>query len=561
MSGTAQLMLLATFLPVLGGLGLLFVPNEKREIFQKATVAIMVASFLLSVPLWFQYDRGSDAVQFAYACDWMPSLGVKFSVGMDGISLLLWLLTTFTGPIAALCSWGNIEERWKEYYIWLLVLQTSMLGVFITQDMFVFYIFWEVMLVPMYFLIGIWGGPQKLYAAIKLFLYTLSGSVLMLVAIFAIYFLQHKATGQYDFSLASFQSAQTVQLIASQTKTFQILLTLAFFLAFAIKVPMFPFHTWLPDAHVQAPTAGSVILAGILLKMGTYGFVRFLLPIVPDGTKELMPWFLALALIGVVYGALVAMIQKDMKKLVAYSSVSHLGLCMLGIFALNPWGLKGAMFQMLNHGISTPGLFLVVGIVYERRHTRMIADYGGLSKTMPIYATIFMLMTMSSIGLPLLNGFIGEATILMGTFQTWPWVAVMATSGIILGAAYMLWMFQRVMFGPISEVNTKMEDLNFREIAYFTPLIIAAVWIGLYPKPIMDIMDKPVAKLVQQVQPDFYKAETLAAKQAEAAKVGMHGMEAQEASEAREHGAMPEEHAAELKAETPAVHATPRGGH
>ena len=549
MSGTAQLMLLATFLPLLGGLALLFVPNEKREVFQKASVAILVASFLLSVPLWFQYDRGSAAVQFAYSCNWMPSLGVKFSVGMDGISLLLWLLTTFTGPIAALCSWGNIEERWKEYYVWLLVLQTSMLGVFITQDMFLFYIFWEVMLVPMYFLNGIWGGPQKLYAAIKLFLYTLAGSVLMLVAIFAIYFLQHKTNNAYDFSLESFQAMAPV--IAQQTKTFQNLLALAFFLAFAIKVPMFPFHTWLPDAHVQAPTAGSVILAGILLKMGTYGFVRFLLPIVPDGTKELMPWFLALALIGVIYGALVAMVQKDMKKLVAYSSVSHLGLCMLGIFAMNPWGLKGAMFQMLNHGISTPGLFLVVGIVYERRHTRMIADYGGLSKTMPIYATIFMLLTMSSIGLPLLNGFIGEATILMGTFQAWPWVAVVATSGIVLGAAYMLWMFQRVMFGPISEVNAKMEDLNFREIAYFTPLIIVAVWIGLYPKPFMDIMDKPVAKLVQQVQPDFYKAETLAAKQAEAAKVGMRGMEA---TEAKAHEAAPAEHTAE----TPA---TPGGGH
>ncbi len=552
MSGTAQLMLLATFLPLLGGLALLFVPNEKREVFQKASVAILVASFLLSVPLWFQYDRGSAAVQFAYSCNWMPSLGVKFSVGMDGISLLLWLLTTFTGPIAALCSWGNIEERWKEYYVWLLVLQTSMLGVFITQDMFLFYIFWEVMLVPMYFLIGIWGGPQKLYAAIKLFLYTLAGSVLMLVAIFAIYFLQHKTNNAYDFSLESFQAMAPV--IAQQTKTFQNLLALAFFLAFAIKVPMFPFHTWLPDAHVQAPTAGSVILAGILLKMGTYGFVRFLLPIVPDGTKELMPWFLALALIGVIYGALVAMVQKDMKKLVAYSSVSHLGLCMLGIFAMNPWGLKGAMFQMLNHGISTPGLFLVVGIVYERRHTRMIADYGGLSKTMPIYATIFMLLTMSSIGLPLLNGFIGEATILMGTFQAWPWVAVVATSGIVLGAAYMLWMFQRVMFGPITEVNAKMEDLNFREIAYFTPLIIVAVWIGLYPKPFMDIMDKPVAKLVQQVQPDFYKAETLAAKQAEAAKVGMRGMEA---TEAKAHEAAPAEHTAE----TPATHATPGGGH
>ncbi len=538
MTGATQLMLLATFLPLLGALALLFVKNENRKAFEWGSVLIMLVSFLMSVPFWFWHDRGSDAVQFAYACSWMPSLGVKFSVGMDGISLLLWLLTTFIGPVGALCSWGNIEERHKEYYVWLLVLQTAMLGVFITQDMFLFYVFWEVMLVPMYFLIGIWGGPQKLYAAIKLFLYTLAGSVLMLVAILAIYFLQHKASGAYDFSLAGFQAMAPV--IAQQTKAFQILLALAFFLAFAIKVPMFPFHTWLPDAHVQAPTAGSVILAGILLKMGTYGFIRFLLPIVPDATKELMPYFLALALIGVIYGALVAMIQKDMKKLVAYSSVSHLGLCMLGIFAMNPWGFKGALFQMLNHGISTPGLFLAVGIVYERRHTRQIADYGGLSKTMPVYATVFMLMTMSSIGLPLLNGFIGEVTILMGTFQAWPWVAVVATLGIILGAAYMLWLYQRVMFGPISDVNAKMEDLNRREIIYFAPLLLTAFWIGLYPKPFMDIMDKPVQKLVRQVKPDFYQTEELATKQAEAKAQGMHAMEAPEAAgheTSSEHGA------------------------
>jgi len=378
--------------------------------------------------------------------------------------------------------------------------------------------------VPMYFLIGIWGGPQKLYAAIKLFLYTLAGSVLMLVALLAIYFLQHKTTGSYDFSLASFQAMAPV--IAQQSKTYQHLMALAFFIGFAIKVPMFPFHTWLPDAHVQAPTAGSVILAAILLKMGTYGFVRFLLPILPTATKDLMPWFIALSLIGIIYGALVAMIQKDMKKLVAYSSVSHLGLCMLGLFALNPYGIKGGLFQMLNHGISTSGLFLAVGIVYERRHTRMIADFGGLSKTMPVYATIFMIMTMSSIGLPLLNGFIGEGMILMGSFQTFPWAAVVATLGIILGAAYMLWMFQRVMFGPISAANEKMEDLSLREILYFAPLVAAAFWIGLYPKPIMDVMDAPVRKLVTQVNPEFYVAEALAAKQAAAAKVGMKGMTA-----------------------------------
>jgi NADH-quinone oxidoreductase subunit M len=277
---------------------------------------------------------------------------------------------------------------------------------------------------------------------------------------------------------------------------------------------------------VQAPTAGSVILAAILLKMGTYGFVRFLLPILPGATKDLMPWFLTLALIGIIYGALVAMIQKDMKKLVAYSSVSHLGLCMLGLFALNPYGIKGGLLQMINHGISTSGLFLAVGIVYERRHTRMIADFGGLSKTMPVYATIFMIMTMSSLGLPLLNGFIGEGVILMGSFQAFPWAAVVATLGIILGAAYLLWMYQRVMFGPISAANEKMEDLNLREVLYFAPLVIVAFWIGMYPKPIMDVMDAPVRKLVEQVTPGFHAAEALAAKQAIAAKLGMKGMTA-----------------------------------
>ncbi|MBK9796824.1 MAG: NADH-quinone oxidoreductase subunit M [Holophagaceae bacterium] len=558
-TANTTLMLVATFLPVLGALVLLLVPKDQRRIFEIGSLLVMIASLLLSLPFWFGYDRASDAVQWFQAWTWIPALGVKFSVGMDGISLLLWLLTTFIGPIAIACSFKSIEERHKEYYIWMLVLQTAMLGVFITQDMFLFYLFWEVMLVPMYFLIGIWGGPQKLYAAIKLFLYTLAGSVLMLVAILAIYFLQHKATGSYNFSLESFQ--QMAPIIAQQSKTYQHLMALAFFIGFAIKVPMFPFHTWLPDAHVQAPTAGSVILAAILLKMGTYGFVRFLLPILPGATKDLMPWFIGLSLIGIIYGALVAMIQKDMKKLVAYSSVSHLGLCMLGLFALNPYGIKGGLFQMINHGISTSGLFLAVGIVYERRHTRMIADFGGLSKSMPIYATIFMIMTMSSIGLPLLNGFIGEGMILMGAFQSFPIYAVVATLGIILGAAYMLWMFQRVMFGPITAVNEKMEDLNLREILYFAPLVAAAFWIGLYPKPLMDVMDAPVRKLVEQVNPGFHAAEALAAKQAAAARLGMRGMAAPAAHHEPApagHGAAPAGHQAPA-----APHAAPAhgGGH
>lgn len=519
-----NLPLWVTALPMLGALLLLFVPKSQRRTFELGALLITVVDFALSVPLWFQYDRASAAVQWVTKLSWIPSIGVNFHIGMDGISLVLFLLTTFIGFIAVWCSFTAIEERHKEYYIWILVMQFTMLGVFICQDMFLFYLFWELMLVPMYFLIAIWGGPQKLYAAIKLFLYTLAGSVLMLVAILAIYFLQHKTTGSYNFGIAEFQAMAPV--IAKQTSTFQILLCLAFFLGFAIKVPMFPFHTWLPDAHVQAPTAGSVILAGILLKMGTYGFVRFLLPIVPDATKVLMPWFLALTLIGVIYGALVAMIQKDIKKLVAYSSVSHLGLCMLGIFALNPNGIMGGIFQMLNHGISTSALFLLVGIVYERRHTRMIADYSGVSKQMPVYATIFMIMTMSSIGLPGLNGFIGEFAILQGAFQARPWWAVAATSGIILGAAYMLWLFQRVMFGPLDAASARMKDLNAREIAYFAPLVVAAFWIGLYPKPVMDILKEPVAKLVRQVDPAFFDREQLEKTQALARQQGMRAMEA-----------------------------------
>ena len=519
-----NLPLWVTFIPLLGALALIFVPKTQRRVFELGALAVTVIDFIASVPLWFQYDRGNAGVQWVTQMDWIPSIGVKFSVGMDGISLVLLLLTTFLGFIVVWCSFTAITERHKEYYLWLLVMQFSMMGVFITQDMFLFYLFWEVMLVPMYFLIAIWGGPNKLYAAIKLFLYTLSGSVLMLVAILAIYFLQFRTTGHYDMSIASFQAMAGT--IAQQSHTFQILVCLAFFIGFAIKVPMFPFHTWLPDAHVEAPTAGSVVLAGVLLKMGTYGFVRFLLPIVPKATMELMPWFMGLALIGVIYGAMVAMIQKDMKKLVAYSSVSHLGLCMIGLFAMNPNGITGGIFQMLNHGISTSALFLLVGIVYERRHTRMIAEYGGLSKTMPVYATVFMIMTMSSIGLPGLNGFIGEFAILQGAFQAAPWLAVLATTGIILGAAYMLWLFQRAMFGPVSEVNSKMKDLSAREVAYFMPLVVVAFWIGLYPKPFMDILQKPVEKLVTQVNPGFYKSESLTAGQQAAAKSGMAAMAA-----------------------------------
>ncbi len=562
MSPATKLMLAVTALPMLGALVLLFVPAAKRRVFEVATTAILGLGFLVSLVFWFGYDRANGAVQWAFAADWIPSIGVKFSVGMDGISLVLWLLTTFIGPIAAACSWKAIEERHKEFYIWLLVMQFSMLGVFISQDMFLFYLFWELMLVPMYFLIAIWGGPQKLYAAIKLFLYTLVGSVLMLVGILAIYFLQAKTLGRYDFSLESFHAMAPV--IAQQGRSFQLLLGVAFFLAFAIKVPMFPFHTWLPDAHVQAPTAGSVILAGILLKMGTYGFVRFLLPILPEATKALMPWFLALALIGVIYGALVAMIQPDMKKLVAYSSVSHLGMCVLGLFALNPNGIAGGIFQMVNHGISTSGLFLIVGIVYERRHTRMIADFGGLSKQMPVYATIFMIMTMSSIGLPGLNGFIGEFAILQGAFQAFPWVAIVACSGIVLGAAYMLWLYQRTMFGPLREPNANLLDLNTREVLYFAPLLAAAFWLGLYPMPLMKVMEKPVERLVEQIQPGYHAKQAREMGEArvkKAAELGQKGMQVPAAHGEAGHGAEGHGAPAEGHAAPAEGHAAPAAGH
>ncbi len=504
---------LVTFLPTLGAVLIaLFLKKEQSKAIKYSAFAVAFIDFLVSVPLWFYYNPGTWKMQFQEVHEWIPSLGIRYAVGIDGISLLLILLTTLLGFIAILSSFKAIKEREKEYYVLLLLLQTGMMGVFIAEDFFLFYVFWEVMLVPMYFLIGVWGGPRKLYAAIKFFLYTLAGSVLMLVAILALYFYNHQVTGVWTFDIQAYHHLAPY-IAANAGKTFQYLITLAFFIGFAIKVPMFPFHTWLPDAHVEAPTAGSVILAGVLLKMGTYGFIRFLLPILPDATKVFLPYFVFLAIVGIIYGALVALVQKDMKKLVAYSSVSHLGLCMLGLFALNPNGINGSIIQMINHGISTGALFLIVGIVYERKHTRMISEYGGLSKIMPVYAVIFMLMTLSSIGLPGLNGFIGEFTILAGAFQAKPVWAIIATSGMVLGAAYMLWLYQRVMFNKVSEENVELNkkgvlsDLNGREIAYFMPLIVMAFWIGLYPKPFFKILEKPVNHLVEQVQPGYFKRE------------------------------------------------------
>jgi NADH-quinone oxidoreductase subunit M len=450
---------------------------------------------------WAQrFESGFKFVEGAPS-NWIPTIGAGYFLGIDGISFLLIMLTTLLGWISILSSWTAIENRVKEYYVWFLILQTGMLGVFMALDFFLFFVFWEAMLVPMYLLIGIWGGPRKLYAAIKFFLYTLAGSVLMLLGILFLYYHHHATTGIYTFSIpALYQSAPAIY--SDYGARAATLLFFSFFFAFAIKVPMFPFHTWLPDAHVEAPTAGSVILAGVLLKMGTYGFIRFSLPFFPNVVMNptIRAWMIGLSIVGILYGALVSLMQKDMKKLVAYSSVSHLGFCTLGIFALSPLGLSGSVLQQINHGISTGALFLIVGVLYERRHTREIAEYGGISNVMPIYATITLIMFLSSMGLPLLNGFVGEVTILWGTFmENWKWAA-WAVPGVILAAAYLLWLYQRVFFGPVTNPkNEKLHDLTPREIATFVPLIALALWIGLYPKPFFQILEQPATQISRDV--------------------------------------------------------------
>jgi NADH-quinone oxidoreductase subunit M len=497
------------FTPLLGAIILLFVSKHERDVIRWIANISALVGFLVSLPLipMFWAVR-SEPGQFKFlegsANNWIPSIGAGYNLGIDGISFLLIMLTTLLGWISILSSWTAIENRVKEYYVWFLVLQTGMLGVFMALDFFLFFVFWEAMLVPMYLLIGIWGGPRKLYAAIKFFLYTLLGSVLMLLGILFLYFHHHSLTGVFTFSIPElYHTAPQIPF------HYAIWLFLAFFLGFAIKVPMFPFHTWLPDAHVEAPTAGSVILAGVLLKMGTYGFIRFSLPFFPQVITSSATlwgvttrgWMIVLSVIAIIYGALVSLMQKDMKKLVAYSSVSHLGFCTLGIFALNPLGLSGSVLQQINHGISTGALFLIVGILYERRHTREIAEYGGISNVMPVYATITMIMFLSSMGLPLLNGFVGEFTILQGAFTAnWKWAA-WAAPGVILAAAYLLWLYQRVFFGTVTNPkNSKLHDLTPREILTFVPLIICAFWIGLYPKPFFQILESPVNQIVQTIQ-------------------------------------------------------------
>src|SRR5262245_8905182 len=431
------------FFPLLGAAFILLIPASRTGAVKWVAFAASLITFLASIPLFVWFEGGKAGMQFVERSAWVPSLGITYFLGVDGISVLLILLTTFLSAISILSSFSAITQRLKTYYATLLVLETGMIGVFAALDLVLFYIFWEAVLIPMYLIIGVWGGPRRVYAAVKFILYTVAGSLLMLVAILYLYFAYHGAHGEFTFDLLKLYQTPL-------GKGAQLWLFAAFALAFAIKVPMFPFHTWLPDAHVEAPTAGSVILAGVLLKMGTYGFVRFAMPLFPDAAHEVAPLMILLAVIGIIYGALVAMVQPDMKKLVAYSSVSHLGFVMLGLFAMNTQGLQGGVIQMINHGLSTGALFLAVGIIYERRHTREISEFGGIAEILPWFAAFFLIICLSSLGLPGLNGFIGEFLILLGAFRVHPKAAALAATGVILAAVYLLWMYQRVMFGPVT---------------------------------------------------------------------------------------------------------------
>ncbi|HUJ21991.1 MAG TPA: NADH-quinone oxidoreductase subunit M [Bryobacteraceae bacterium] len=516
-----HLLSLVLFAPLAGFAVLLLIPGSQKTWIKVWANLAGFVSFLISLPLVSRFDKSVSGFQFQETADWIPSIGARYHIGIDGISLLLIMLTTLVGWLAIWSSWTAINDRVKEYYAMFLLLQTGMIGVFVSLDFFLFYVFWELVLVPMYFIIGVWGGPRKLYAAIKFFLYTLAGSVLMLLGILTLYFQYHQQFGTYTFDIAELMKLDLP--LALQQWVFW-----AFFIGFAIKVPMFPFHTWLPDAHVEAPTAGSVILASVLLKMGTYGFIRFSLPLLPKASVDqtIVQTLAVVSIIGIIYGALVSLMQQDWKKLVAYSSVSHLGFCTLGIFALNPNGLAGSVLQQINHGISTGMLFLIIGVIYERRHTREIAEYGGLAHVMPKYATVFAIAMLSSAGLPLLNGFVGEFTILQGAFEASRAWAAFSVTGVVLGAAYLLWLYQRTMLGQVTNGrNLQLPDLSPRELAVFLPLIAWAIWIGVYPKPYFELLERPVQQIVERVRPGYYQAQaaqkaTGKRQQAEASNTG-----------------------------------------
>ena len=495
--GVDVLLTLSWLVPLAGALMVLLIGNadaRRDGVIRWLSLGVALAAFGVTLALWAGFDATSAEFQFVERHPWIPAFGIDYFVGVDGISLFLVVLTGFLTPIALLSSWGSIDRKVKEFSIFMLALEAAMIGVFVSLDLFLFYVFWDAMLIPMYFLIGIWGYDRRVYAAIKFMLYTMAGSVLMLIAILGLAYLHSAATGSYTFDLLKLYSLD----IAPQT---QMWFFLAFTVAFAIKVPLFPFHTWLPDAHVQAPTAGSVILAGVLLKMGAYGLLRFSFPLFPQAAAYFAPWLALLAVIGIVYGALVAMVQPDMKKLVAYSSVSHLGFVVLGICAMNTQGVQGAVYQMLAHGVSTGGLFLMVGMLSDRRHTRLIAEFGGLKAVMPRFTAAFMIITLASIGLPGLNGFVGEFLILLGAFRWAPGFVVVAGLGIILSAVYMLWMFQRVFYGPVThEANAALPDLQPREWAGVLPLCAMALVMGIFPTLFLKPMEASVDALVLRMQ-------------------------------------------------------------
>ncbi len=489
-----EILTLVTFFPLVGVVLLMFLPKDRADSIKGFALIISFVTFLFSTWLYWMFDPLANGMQFVVNIPWVMSMGISYHMGIDGISLLLIMLTSVLTVLAILASWNSITTGIKGYYISMLILETGMIGVFCALDLFMFYIFWEVMLVPMYFLIGLWGGPRRIYAAIKFVLFTMFGSLLMLVGIIYILFEYQKYSGEFSFDM--------LKIIGELPLTYHAQLWLfgAFALAFAIKVPLFPFHTWLPDAHVQAPTAGSVILAGVLLKMGTYGFIRICLPLFPEATIAYLPYICILSVIAIIYGALVAMVQKDVKSLVAFSSVSHMGFIMLGMFALNIQGLEGAVMQMINHGISTGALFLLVGMIYERRHTRLIEDFGGIAKVMPVFSVFFMIITLSSIGLPFTNGFVGEFLILLGVFKANMVYGVIAASGVVFAACYMLWMYQRVFFGKITnEENSKLVDLDWREKFILIPLVLLVFWIGVYPKPLFERIEPAVKNVINQM--------------------------------------------------------------
>ena len=486
-----------TFIPLTAAGIILLIPSERKQTIRQVAFWTVLLDFFLSLPVFINFNGNISSMQFVDQMEWIPKLGISYNTGLDGISILLFMLTTFLAPIVILSTWQAIEKHVKEFMFFVLLLQTGMLGVFISLDFFLFYVFWELMLIPMYFIIGVWGGERRIYAAVKFFIYTMFGSVLMLVAILFLSYHTYQETGIITFSIERILQSPIAPEI-------QFWLFAAFALAFAIKVPLFPFHTWLPDAHVEAPTAGSVILAGVLLKMGTYGYVRFCLPLFPDAAQQFIPLAASLSVIGIIYGAMVALVQPDMKKLVAYSSVSHLGFVMLGLFALNIQGVQGGIIQMVNHGLSTGALFLMVGMIYERTHTRMISDYGGIAKQVPVYAAVLMIVILSSLGLPGLNGFIGEFLILFGAYQSsyihWLYV-VLATTGVILTAVYLLRWYQRFMLGPVT--NTKLaalQDLSLRELCVIIPVVVFIVWIGIYPKVFLDKTESSVYRLVRHIE-------------------------------------------------------------